>query len=1009
LSDKNYDDYRASADTRKASRSARHAKGRTTTVSADDVNSVSGPSTAKRSQSPKNNKGKKKKGPKRILKYILLGILGLFVAGAIAVTVMVLSVVAGAEDIDPNNIYSILSENSVMYDCNGTAIENVMDSELRTNLEYSEMPKQLIDAFVAIEDKTFWEHNGFNFVRIAGAIVEGITTGESISGTSTITQQLARNVFLPDSKSVRSMTRKIEEAYYTVILERNLTKEQIIEAYLNTIYLGFNTYGVEAASQTYFGKSASQLNLAECSALATIPKNPTKNALIKRYYTEEVDSGNSNIIATQGEYTLVYNDAFKPRQNYVLKFMVEQGYATQEEADAAYAYNMMDSLNPPLNLTSSTTASSYFTDFAKDETVQILMDELGLTEAEAETKMYTGGLSIYTSMNPTVQNAIEAAYNESSRFPVATGFRKDSAGNALNSDGSIMLYNYSNFFDGNGDFVLYAGQYGYDASGNLYLYKNNRLNFYNTKSNGEVVDITINFKPMYMYKDSKLHITSGGVISVDPAYKTFDADRNLVIQKEFLDSNPNVFVPSGDTLVVSSDYFTVNKEVVQPQSAMVIMDQYTGQIVGMVGGRNIEGNKLYNRAESPRQLGSSMKPLGVYTPGIIEGMYGGTIIPDTPNYVNGKLWPTNSYNGYKGDVTLRQAVQSSINVCAVRVINYLGYDKSFELLQKMGITTLTEDDKNPAALGLGGLTKGVKPLEACGAYATIANGGVYNKPTSITKILDRSGGVIYEYTPEGTEVFDDGSAFVMTDILRSAVSGGTGSSARIYSNNSTIPVAGKTGTTTNNYDAWFCGFTPYYTAVVWIGNDYNIKLSNGSGAAARLWSAVMKQAHNGLSAKSFEVPDSVTKKGGEYVVKGRELISGSQGESFELCGETGLLALPGCLEKMSARESIFAPKPTGTCNIHSEEAGSWIDTDGDGEPDTYVPGLITDPDDPNYDPAKDPNNPLYDPTLDPNAPPTDPNVDPNDPNDPNTPVTPEPPVVPSTPPATPPEENTSDM
>ncbi|MDO4481663.1 MAG: transglycosylase domain-containing protein [Bacillota bacterium] len=966
MSTNHYDDNGSHADMTRASRVQRHGKSVSATVPADEVNSSSGSAKSSGSQKKKKKKKSKKSGVGRVIKFLLLAILAAIVIAAIAVTVMVVSIVSNAEDIDPNNIYSILSENSVMYDSQGTAIENVMDSELRTNLEYEEMPKQLVDAFVAIEDKTFWEHSGFNYVRIIGAVWESITTGGNISGTSTITQQLARNVFLPESKSERSMTRKIEEAYYTVILERNLTKEQIIEAYLNTIYLGFNTYGVEAASQTYFGKSASQLSLAECSALATIPKNPSGNALIKRYYSDEIDATNANIIATQGEYTLVYNESFKPRQSYVLKFMVEQGKATQEEADAAYAYNLIESLNPPDTINNSSAASSYFTDFAKDEAIEILMSELNLTEAEAQRKLYTGGLSIYTSLNPSIQYAIETAYGSNANFPVATSFRKDANGNALNSDGSIMLYDYNSFFDGNGDFVLYAGQYGYDDAGNLYLYKNNRLNFYNVKSNGNVVDIAINFKPMYLYKDSILHISSGGTIDVDSAYKTFDADRNLVIQKAFLDSNPNVFVSSGDNLIISKDYFSVNAEVVQPQSAMVIIDQYTGQIAGMVGGRNIQGNKLYNRAESPRQLGSSTKPLAVYTPALLKGFTGATIIPDTPNYVDGKLWPKNSYKGYKGNITLRKAVQSSSNVAAVRMINYLGYDDSISLLEEMGITTLCDDDKNPAALGLGGLTKGIKPLEACGAYSVLANGGTYYKPTTITKILDRNGGVIYEYQNVGKEVIDEGTAFCMTDILVSAVTGGTGSRARIYSNNSTIPVAGKTGTTTKNYDAWFCGYTPYFTAVVWIGNDYNIQLSNGSGAAARLWSTVMTQVHAGLPAKSFEKPDSVTRTGGDYAVTGRDQPGTSGKASYTICTESGLLARKGCPNVSTVRESVFAPRPTHSCSIHSDEPvenPDDIDNPDDTGEDPDNPGGETDnpetPDNPggNTDNPQTPDNP----------------------------------------------------
>jgi len=868
-----------------------------------------------------DDKPRKKSTFRKILKILLIIIVLAAVASFIFVGVVIGKVVHDSKDIDPNNIYSILSENSVMYDINGEVIENVMTSEMRTNLDYDEMPKQLIDAFVAIEDKTFWKHNGFNFVRIIGAIVESIRNGESISGTSTITQQLARNVFLPDSKSERTMTRKIEEAYYTFILEKNLTKEQIIEAYLNTIYLGFNSYGVEAAAESYFGKPAGLLSLAECSALATITKNPSKNALIKRYYTSEIDPGNANIISTQGEYTLVYNDEFKQRQAQVLKLMVEQGTATKEEADAAYAVDIKSLLNPPQNLNNSNTTSSYFTDYAKDQAIEILMDELGLTKDEAETKLFTGGLSVYTSFNPQIQEIVENAYKENSNFPSATAFSRDSSGNAINSDGNIMLYNMNTFFESDGSFALEPGQYGYDDYGNLYIYKGNRLTFYETKSGSDTVDISINFKPLYTYQDGILYISNGGTINVNPAYKTFDAENNLVIQKECLDGNPDLFRQSGDRLLISPSCFSVNQSVMQPQSAMVIMDQYTGQIAAMVGGRNIEGDKLYNRANSARQPGSSIKPLAAYVPALQKGMTGATILSDSPHYVNGKLWPKNSYSGYKGNITLRKAVQVSSNVTAVKVVEEMGFDTCFESLENMGITTLDDkNDRNASALGIGGMTRGLKPIESCGAYATIANGGKYNKPTTITKILDRNGGVIYEYKDRSKEVFDEGTAFLMTDILKSVVSGGTGTRARIYSNNSTIPVAGKTGTTTKNYDAWFCGFTPYYTAVVWVGNDYNIQLSNGSGAAAQLWSTVMKQVHENLPAKTFEQPETVASSGGEYYVIGRTKLASKSVQSYRICTESGLLARNGCPHTtfISSGDDI----PTSYCNIHSNTAAN---------------------------------------------------------------------------------------
>ncbi|MBQ3389949.1 MAG: PBP1A family penicillin-binding protein, partial [Firmicutes bacterium] len=835
---------------------------------------------------------KRKRRSKKItfFKFIKITLLSILLAGivaAVAGAISVAFIINNAEEIDPNGIYTMLAENSVIYDGNGDLLEKVVADEMRTNLDYAEMPTDLVNAFVAIEDKTFWKHKGFNFVRIAGALWESFRNGDNISGTSTITQQLARNVFLPESKSERTMVRKITEAYYTVILEHSLTKEQIVEAYLNTIYLGFNAYGVEAASQTYFNKSVDELNLAECTALATIPKNPSAYALIKRYQADSIDPENTDIIGTQDEYILVYNSSFKDRQKWVVNFMEEEGYITQEQGDAALAYDLRESLRPPENMSETTAQSTYFTDYAKDEVVEILQEELGLSATEAKNRLYTGGLSIYTTLDVNMQGIVEAEYVKNNNFPGVSWSRKDSAGNIVNKSRQIMLFNYNNFFNEDGSVTLDPEEFSYDSNGNLYLYKDHKLAFaVNKDSDGNQRDISISLRPMYLYKENRMYITAGGTVyGIDPKGKVFDSQKNLIILKETLDANPNVFAYNAETgkITIAPDYFTLIPESQQPQSAMVIIEQSTGQIKAMVGGRNIEGSKLYNRADSPRQPGSSIKPLAVYTPAIIKGYTGSTITPDTPNKVGGRDWPKNAGGGYKGNITMRAAVMGSVNVVAVRTLEAVGIETSYEFLQKLGITTLVDpNDKSLAALGLGGLTRGLKPVESAGAYATIANGGIYKKPTTIAKILDRNGDVIYECDPDrGTRVIDDGSAFLMTDILRSAVSGGTGSRARIYGNNSTIPVAGKTGTTSSNYDAWFCGFTPYYTASLWIGNDYNIQLTNGSGAAAALWSNIMRQVHSGLEAKSFEAPDSVYKSGSEWYVKGRTRIAGKPDTTWQ--------------------------------------------------------------------------------------------------------------------------------
>ncbi len=877
----------------------------------------------------KMKKRHKRNGVFKGFSMFLLIALAVLVIGGLVLT---LSVIARADKIDTEDIYSNISENSVMYDSAGNVMENVMSSQLRTNIPYDEMSDTIISAFISIEDKTFWTHHGFNFIRIGGAILESVTKGGSISGTSTITQQLARNIFLADSKSERTLTRKLTEAYYTTILERHLTKQQIIEAYLNTIYLGFNTYGIEAAAKTYFGKTANELTLAEASALACIPKNPSGYALIKRYYPGEVDADSSNIIDAQGEFVLVYNDAFKARQKYVLEFMTEEGYITKEQADEAYAYDIRQSINPPENLESNSQTSSYYTDYAKDEAVSILMEKLKINNAEATQMLYNGGLSIHTALDTNIQAIVEEEFSKPSNFPSAQGTRKDSKGNMISSVGNIMLYNYNTYYNSDNSFTLEEGEFAYDSYGNLTLYKDNRINFYKSSADNNN-NVSISFRPTYQYQDGLLYISSSGQVNVDSVYKTLEPNGNLVISKEFLDAYPDAFVSSGSTVTISPNYMTISESVVQPQGSMVIMDQSNGCIKAMVGGRNITGSKLYNRADSSRQPGSSIKPLGVYLPAILEGFTGGTIVADSPHHeINGKPWPKNSNGHYSGSVTMRRAVQSSINAAAVNVLDEVGIDTSFEFVESLGITTLVKDDKALAALGLGGLTNGLKPIESCAAYSTIANYGVYNKPTTITQILDRNGDVIYDISDNKPKtVFDDGTAFLMTDILRTAVSNGTGSRARIYSNNATIPVAGKTGTTTANYDAWFCGFTPYYTAVVWVGNDYNIQLSNGSGAAASLWSNVMTKVHQGLAPKTFVQPDSVGKQGGEYYVIGRDRAANQKAAPMDMvsiCLESGLLAVEGCPET----KSVYADEaPKEYCSIHSSLSSEDPDANGDGE------------------------------------------------------------------------------
>ena len=220
-------------------------------------------------------------------------------------------------------------------------------------------------------------------------------------------------------------------------------------------------------------------------------------------------------------------------------------------------------------------------------------------------------------------------------------------------------------------------------------------------------------------------------------------------------------------------------------------------------------------------------------------------------------------------MTLRTAVQQSVNVCAVKTYQQIGPDYSASMLNKVGISTLDDEgdvnDLNPAALALGGMTNGISPLELTAAYATFPNGGEYKSPIAYTKVLNSQDEVLFEKSAEGEQVYDEGVAWIMTDILRTVVTKGIGSGAAIGSQ----PVGGKTGTTDNNYDAWFAGFTPQYTAALWMGNDVNIELTSGSAKSARFWSQIMSRVCENIPRGSFkEKPDNVISSGGEYYTEG---------------------------------------------------------------------------------------------------------------------------------------------
>lgn len=797
---------------------------------------------------------------RKIKRCILMLVLAFFVAASTLLGYIIFTTPA----IDPSNIYSQLTQTSVIYDDQGQAIQNIDSNDNRTNVTIDKVPKNLVNAVISIEDKTFYKHHGFNYVRLLGAVVDSITNRKEISGTSTITQQLARNLYLTRE---RSIIRKMREAYYTVQLERALTKDQIMEAYLNTIYFGFNSYGVQTAAQSYFSKDVEDLTLAECATLAAIPKNPTGNAPLKRYYNGNISSDNPDIVSRSDTYTVVYNDGFAERQHQILDLMLQQKMISQQEHDQAYSVNMKTDMKPSESVHGD--VNSYFSDYLINQVKADLEENLNIDDKKATNMLYNGGLRIYSTFNAGMQKTAEDEFEKRSNFPHVTGLKKDRNGNVIDSSGHIMLYDFSNYFDADSNFVLSPSECQFDSDGNMTLNGGKRLNFYKTES-ADGIDYTIEFKNLYRDEDGIFCVINGGNVIIDPKYKKMTGAGNLVIDKSFFKNNPDFFKFNDNGTYIDSAHYILKQSVPQPQAAMVITDWKTGSVKAMIGGRNLTGSRLYNRATSTRQPGSSIKPIAVYGPALESGVdeksgwTAGSIIDDAPNYVDGKLWPKNWYSGYKGRVTLRKCVEQSINVAAVKVIESIGLDKSVEFLKGLGITSISDDDYNSAALGLGGMTNGISPIEMAAAYGAFPNKGLYIEPNCYTKVLDADGNVILQGSPKTNQAMNEGVAYIMTDILRTSVSNGIAKGAAI----SGQPAAGKTGTTTNNYDAWFVGFTPQYSAALWIGNDINVQLDEGSPAAASLWGNIMGQICDGLPRGDYDKPNDVEYRNGEYYVKG---------------------------------------------------------------------------------------------------------------------------------------------
>ena len=733
--------------------------------------------------------GKRAKNKKRFgitfIKTVLVCILCIIAVGVIGGGLYAVKLIKQCPDISEVNI-SPNGFSTTVYDSAGNEIETLAASgSNRTYVTIDEIPKDLQHAFVAIEDERFYKHNGIDLRGIIRAGFTGIISGgKKMQGASTITQQLLKNNYFTTWTSEHtlkdSINRKVQEQYLAVQLEKVEDKDTILENYLNTIILGQNTLGVEAASERYFNKSVSELTLSEDAAIAAITQNPSK-----------------------------YNPITNPKDNAtrrkkVLKKMLELGYIKQAEYDEALEDNLYDRIQIVNAQAESSASTSYFVDALTDEVAKDLMDQKGYTEAQAYQMLYSGGLTINSTQDSAIQTICEEEVNNNA--------------------------NYS-------DHVLHSFSY--------------RLTV--TKKDGSYQNYSE--QTMLTYYQAQ-----------NPNYDiNFSSEEEC---KEAIEKYKSEIMEEGDTIADGGEKITYT---LQPQAAISVIDQATGHVVALVGGRGDKmASKTLNRATNiTRQPGSCFKIIGCYAAALdAGGLTLASVQDDAPtSYANGT--PLHNYdNKYRGFTTIRDAIISSMNVVTVKNLTQIGTGLGFEYAEALGISTLEPGDNNQT-LCLGGLTHGVTDLELTASYATIANGGDYNKPVLYTQVLDHNGNVLLDNTQNTSkEVLKETTAWLLTNAMQDVITSGTGSGAGLPN----MPTAGKTGTTTKNRDTVFAGYTPYYTAAVWGGYDDNTEQTY-TAYSKLIWHSVMQRIHENLPRKEFTQPSgivtaTVCKKSGKLAIEG---------------------------------------------------------------------------------------------------------------------------------------------
>ncbi len=751
------------------------------------------------------------------IKVMLISIIAAGIVGVSAGIGAFNGIVASAPDIDVNDVAPV-GFSTFVYDCEGNQIDKlVATNSNRVQVTMDRIPQHLADAFVAIEDERFYEHNGIDIKGILRAGYTFIKSGfRRAEGASTITQQLLKNTvftnWVNEEGLIEKFQRKFQEQYLALEITKKLSKEEILLRYMNTINLGQNTLGVQAASLRYFNKDVSELTLSECAVIAAITQNPSKWNPIS------------------------HPDNNAERRARVLNKMLEQGYISQAEYDEAMADDVYSRIQEVNIVVANNSVSSYFVDALTEEVYHDLIDEAGYSATQASTLLYSGGLRIESTLDPNIQDIADRVFADPENYPENVKW--------------YLTYELTVKTAG-GDFVNFSKEMM-----RTWFVEN---------------------------EDKKFNLIFN---SIDDAYAAIETYKAAVMEE-------------GDEEIAETISLTP-----QPQVSLTIIDQHTGYVVAMIGGRGAkEASRTLNRATATtRQPGSTFKVLSSYAPALDSaGLTLATVFIDAPfNYNNGT--PVNNWYKnppYEGISSIRKGIYHSMNIVTVKCLTQITPKLGFDYLINFGFTSLTELEDCYQPMALGGLYTGVTNLELCAAYATIANNGIYNKPRLYTRVLDSEGNVILDHTvPETRQVLKETTSFLLTSAMSDTITRGTGTSVNFGG----MAIAGKTGTTSDNKDVWFAGYTPYYTAVTWAGYDNNVELSSKTGEtnlAKKLWRAVMAEIHQSLPNQSFPVASGIVQA--------------------QVCSQSGKLPIAGLCDVAGTVVSEYfadGTVPTETCDVH---------------------------------------------------------------------------------------------